>query len=97
MRRRAIALLLAVAAPASAQSTSIVCEPTAPRSPLPAEAFTVDLAGQTVETRDAKVPASVTDEIVEWQSGSTLYTLDRRNNMLIRVVLGEYATTWRCR
>ena len=97
MRRWAIGLLLAGAMPASAQSMSVVCDPTAQRSPLPAEAFTIDFASLTVDSRRGKVPASVSDELIEWQSGSTLYTLDRRNNMLIRVVLGEYATVWRCR
>lgn len=97
MNRWLVTLFLLCAAPAQAQSASIVCDPTAVRSPLPPEAFNVDLAAQTVESRTGKVPASVTDEIVEWQSGSTLYTLDRRNNMLIRVVLGEYAQVWKCR
>jgi hypothetical protein len=97
MKRWPIALALLCAAPASAQSMSVVCDHTAPRARLPAEAFNIDLAGKTVQGRHATVPASVTDQIVEWQSGQTLYTLDRRNNMLIRVVLGEYATAWRCR
>jgi hypothetical protein len=101
MRRLALPVLLICAAPAAAQSTTaILCEHTALRAPLPAEAFNVDLAGATVERRDAqaaaRVPARVSEQSIEWQSGSTLYTLDRASSMLIRVVLGEYATAWRC-
>ena len=101
MRRLALLFLLIFAPPAAAQSSAILCEHTAIRAPLPAESFAVDLAGLTVERRGAqaaaRVPARVSEQSIEWQSGSTLYTLDRANSMLIRVVLGEYATAWRCR
>jgi hypothetical protein len=93
----AVCVLLAHTTPSAAQSTSLVCDHTALRAPLPAEAFNIDLAGRTVQGRDTKVPASVSGELIEWRSNSTLYTLDRRSNVLIRVVLGEYATVWRCR
>ena len=98
MRRLPLLILLICAAPAAAQSTaSILCEHTAIRAPLPPEAFQIDLAGLTVALGGARVPARVTDQTIDWRSGSTLYTFDRTNNMLIRVVLGEYATAWRCR
>ena len=100
MRRLALSVLLTCAAPAAAQSTlNLLCEHTAIAAPLPAEAFHLDLFALTVETRGAqaaRVPARVSDQSIEWQSGSTLYTLDRSTSMLTRVVLGEYATAWRC-
>lgn len=95
------ALSAGFTAPARAETLVIYCTDHNRVHPYPPETFYIDIGAATVHYDDAEtrytVSAAITEQQIDWNWNSSVYSLDRYSGTMHREVLGQYYSSWDCR